>query len=206
MDALRSLIENMTSTLRAIYETEAVNPSFEDVFKAFELTPLNKVKVVIIGQDPYPNPKDAMGLAFSVPKDRPIPASLRNIYKVLKRDLNIDAPHGDLSGWAKEGILLLNKALTVRAHQPLSHQSVWDPFFKAVITHLNALEPCVFVLMGNEAKKIKPVIDKSHIMIESVHPSPLSAHRGFFDSALFLKILEALKKQNKTAVDFSRFD
>jgi len=206
MDALRSLIENMTSTLSAIYETEAVNPSFEDVFKAFELTPLNKVKVVIIGQDPYPNPKDAMGLAFSVPKDRPIPASLRNIYKVLKRDLNIDAPHGDLSGWAKEGILLLNKALTVKTGMPISHQSFWQPFFDGVIKELNTLEKCVFVLMGNEAKKVKPKIKSSHIIIETVHPSPLSAYRGFNESKLFKKIFLALDTLELSPVDFSRFD
>ena len=200
------LIKTYQKKLETLYQKEAVNPPFKDVFKAFELTPLNTVKVVIIGQDPYPNPLDVMGLAFSVPKSRPIPASLKNIYSVLKKDLNFDVPHGDLTGWAKEGVLLLNKALTVKTGMPMSHQSFWQPFFDEVIKELNTLEKCVFVLMGNEAKKVKPMIKSSHIIIETVHPSPLSAYRGFNESKLFKKILLALDTLELSPVDFSRFD
>jgi uracil-DNA glycosylase len=196
----------MTKTLKDIYQKEAVNPPFKDVFKAFELTPFERVKVVLIGQDPYPNPFDAMGLAFSVPKERPLPASLKNIFKVLKKDLDISPPHGDLSGWAKEGVLLLNKALTVKAHQPLSHVDLWDDFFKEVIDHLNQKEKLVFVLMGNEAQKIKSWIHPRHKIIMTVHPSPLSAYRGFFDSQLFIKINQALKELALSPVDFECFD
>ena len=196
----------MINKLKAIYQDEAVNPPFNDVFKAFELTPFENVKVVFIGQDPYPNPSDAMGLAFSVPKHRPIPASLKNIYTVLKDDLKISPPHGDLSGWAKEGVLLLNKALTVKAHEPLSHQTLWHGFFEEVIKHLNQKEKLVVVLMGKEAQKIKPLIKKEHIIIETVHPSPLSAYHGFFESKLFFKIEESLKKLGLSSIDFNRFD
>lgn len=195
----------MIKKLQDIYQKEAVNPPFKDVFKAFELTPFETVKVVLIGQDPYPNPFDAMGLAFSVPKERPLPASLKNIFKVLKIDLNISPPHGELSGWANEGVLLLNKALTVKAHQPLSHVDLWDDFFKEVIDHLNHKEKLVFVLMGSQAQKMKSWIHPKHKIIMTVHPSPLSAYRGFFDSQLFLKINQALKEIALSPVDFHRF-
>ncbi len=199
--------EELLKALKAMEDEEFINPSLSDVFKAFELTPYESLKVVLIGQDPYPKKEDAMGLAFSVPKSRPIPGSLRNIFKVLKDDLNIQAPHGDLSGWAKEGVLLLNKALTVKTGKPLSHQVFWVDFFESVIRQISLKKtPLVFVLMGQEAAKIKPLIADHHVVINTVHPSPLSAHRGFLTSALFKKIQDALVNVGQPPIDFSRFD
>lgn len=181
-------------------------PAEKDVFKAFELTPKPALKVVWIGQDPYPNEKDATGLAFSVPKDASVPASLVNIFACLKEDLGIQAPHGNLEAWARQGLLLVNRSLTVRPKQPGSHEEYWVSFMPRLIQELNQGRPLVFVLMGKAAQSLKFLIDRKHLIIQTVHPSPLSAWRGFRESKLFLNIRSAQQKLGHPLIDFSQFD
>lgn len=177
-----------------------VFPKKQNLYKALELTPLDKVKVVILGQDPYHEQNQAMGLAFSVPKGIKIPPSLRNMFKELENDLNITPPsHGDLTNWAKQGVLLLNTVLTVEEHKPLSHHKIgWQKLTDRLIEEVCQLnQPIVFILLGNEAKSKKHMIHKSnHLIIEAAHPSPLSASRGFFGSKIFSKTNEFLLKNN----------
>lgn len=183
-----------------------VFPKKDNFFKALELTPLDKVKVVILGQDPYHEPNQAMGLAFSVPRGEKIPPSLRNIYKELESDLNIPAPtHGDLTKWAEQGVLLLNTVLTVEEHKALSHHKIgWQIFTDRLIYEVCRLnQPIVFILLGNEAKTKKEMIkNPNHLIIESVHPSPLSANRGFFGSKIFSKTNNYLIKNNLNPIDW----
>ena len=159
------------------------------IFNAFEHTPFENVKVVLLGQDPYHGDGQAHGLSFSVPQGVPFPPSLRNIFKELKSDLNIDPPFsGDLSSWAKQGVLLLNASLTVEKAQAGSHAKCgWQIFTDAVIKKISdAKENVVFILWGNFAKQKVSLIDSSkHCIIISAHPSPLSAHNGFFGSKPF---------------------
>lgn len=183
-----------------------VFPKKDNFFKALELTPLDKVKVVILGQDPYHEPNQAMGLAFSVPRGEKIPPSLKNIYKELESDLNIPAPtHGDLTKWAEQGVLLLNTVLTVEEHKALSHHKIgWQIFTDRLIYEVCQLnQPIVFILLGNEAKTKKEMIkNPNHLIIESVHPSPLSANRGFFGSKIFSKTNNYLIKNNHNPIDW----
>lgn len=184
-----------------------VFPKTSDVFKALHLTPYSEVKVVILGQDPYHNDSQAMGLSFSVPEDVALPPSLQNIYKELKTDLGIDAPkNGDLTSWAMQGVLLLNAVLTVRAHQAASHQGQgWELFTDAVLKAVNDKEDhVVFVLWGGFARKKRALINTSkHTIIESAHPSPLSAHNGFFGSKPFSKTNIALEAHGQKPIDWS---
>ena len=173
-----------------------VFPAAENVFKALELTPFDNVKVVILGQDPYHGPHQAHGLSFSVQPGVKIPPSLRNIYKELADDLGI-APvsHGYLVPWAQQGVLLLNTVLTVREGQAYSHHGHgWEQLTDTIIEKLNQREePVIFVLWGKPAQKKAALLDTSkHIIITAPHPSPLSAHRGFFGSKPFSKINQAL--------------
>ncbi len=175
-------------------------------FKALELTPLEAVKIVILGQDPYHQKHQAMGLAFSVSKDVPIPPSLRNIYKELHNDIDFPIPnHGDLTKWAKEGVLLLNTTLTVEDSKPSSHKvlgwsAVTDTIIKAVSTYQNHV---VFMLWGAHARSKKPLIDHSkHLILEAPHPSPLSAYRGFFGCKHFSKANTYLKIHERGPVNF----
>lgn len=178
------------------YETTVIYPKYDDIFKAFKLTPLENVKVVIIGQDPYQTPGYACGLAFSVNPNVKTPKSLQNIYKELHNDTGLPIPNsGDLTNWAKNGILLLNRILTVESYNSLSHQYVgWEEFTDEAI---KLIEKCdrkiVYILLGNEAKSIKPLITNPlHLIIEAPHPSPLSAYRGFFGSKIFSRTCEYL--------------
>lgn len=168
-----------------------IYPPKNQWFRAFELTPVDQVKVVILGQDPYHQPAQAHGLSFSVRSDVKIPPSLRNIFKELVNDLNIDMPaQGSLEPWAKEGVLLLNAVLTVEDSQANAHQGIgWETFTDRVISEINDACPrCVFILWGAAAQQKGKKIDRQrHLVIESVHPSPLSAHRGFFGSKPFSK-------------------
>lgn len=169
---------------------KSILPDNHDIFKALELTPWTDVRVVILGQDPYPTKGDAMGLAFSVSPDRPIPASLRNIYKELQTDLNITRRNGDLSGWAKQGVLLLNSSLTVQEGMPNSHRGKgWEALTRQIVDAINTYkEHVVFILWGKDAQKTGAKIDpQRHCVIKSVHPSPLSASYGFFGSSPFSK-------------------
>lgn len=184
-----------------------VFPKTDDVFKALHLTPYKEVKVVILGQDPYHNDGQAMGLSFSVPDGTQLPPSLVNIYKELQDDLGIDTPKsGDLTKWAERGVLLLNAVLTVRAHQAASHQGKgWEDFTDAVLKAVNDKEEhVVFILWGGFARKKKVLIDATkHTVIESAHPSPLSAYAGFFGSKPFSKANSALEAHGQTPIDWS---
>jgi uracil-DNA glycosylase len=183
-----------------------VFPAEADVFSAFHLTPYEKVSVFILGQDPYHDDGQAHGLCFSVRPGMTVPPSLVNIFKELKADLGCPIPDsGYLTHWAEQGVLLLNAVMTVRAHQANSHKDRgWEIFTDAVIKAVNAKpDPVVFVLWGANARKKISLIDQSrHHVIESPHPSPLSAHRGFFGSRPFSRINTALRAAGKTEIDW----
>jgi len=188
------------------YKNYVIYPKADDIFNAFHFTPLSKVKVVIIGQDPYHNENQANGLCFSVKPHVDIPPSLMNIFKELKDDLGCYIPNnGCLEKWAKQGVLLLNTVLTVRAHRPLSHQGKgWENFTDAVIKAVNDLDrPVVFILWGKPAQSKKKMLTNSkHLILEAPHPSPLSASRGFFGSRPFSKTNEFLIKNNMEPIDW----
>lgn len=181
------------------YENEEIFPPKDEMFHAFEATPYDKVKVVILGQDPYHDNEQAHGLSFSVNKGIKTPPSLANIYKELESDLGIQGPaHGYLENWAKEGVLLLNTVLTVRAHQANSHKKKgWEEFTDEMIKRVNEKkEPVVFILWGAPAQKKRKMIDESkHLVITSSHPSPLSSYRGFYGSKPFSQCNQFLKEQ-----------
>lgn len=187
---------------------QEVYPPKERVFEAFKLTPLDQVKVVILGQDPYHNLGQAHGLSFSVPKGVPLPPSLRNIFKELKNDIpHFENPsHGDLTSWAKQGVLLLNATLTVRAHQAGSHQKKgWEEFTDAIIRYISEeCEHVVFLLWGGYAQKKSSLIDENkHLILFSAHPSPLSAYRGFFGCRHFSRTNHYLSLHHKTPINWS---
>lgn len=183
-----------------------VYPTHENVFAALHLTTYADTRVVILGQDPYHGPNQAHGLCFSVQRNAAIPPSLANIYKELGADLNVPAPkHGNLEHWARQGVLLLNTTLTVRAGEAGSHQGHgWETFTDEVIRTVNAKShSVVFVLWGAFARKKKALIDTTkHHIVESAHPSPLSAHNGFFGSRPFTKINTALVNSGLTPINW----
>lgn len=187
-------------------KTKTIFPKEEDVFKAFELTPFENVKCVIVGQDPYYNINQANGLAFSVNKGVKLPPSLVNIYKEAHDDVCINIPtHGDLSNWAKEGVFLLNTILTVEEGKPLSHKNKgWEKLTLKVLKKLDEdNSPKVFILWGKEAIGLKKILtNKKHLILESVHPSPLSSYRGFFGSKPFSKTNEFLIANNRKPINF----
>lgn len=173
------------------YKTRTIFPGMYDIFNALHYTPLSKVKVLLLGQDPYHNVNQAHGLSFSVLPGQQIPPSLQNIYKELKEDLGIEPPHhGYLKKWADEGVLLLNTVLTVRAHEANSHKGMgWETFTDAVIEAINVQDrPIVIFLWGRPAQnKQKMLNNPKHLVLKAPHPSPLSAYRGFFGSKPFSK-------------------
>jgi uracil-DNA glycosylase len=176
---------------------QVVFPPEAQLFSAFWATRLPSVRVVILGQDPYHDLGQAHGLAFSVPEGQKLPPSLRNIYKELAADLGVPEPRsGNLGAWAAQGVLLLNTVLTVRAHSPASHSKHgWEAFTDQVLSVLShAKQPLVFVLWGAHAQRKRDLIQAHHVLIESPHPSPLSAHRGFFGSRPFTAINGALQR------------
>lgn len=191
------------------YAKYTVYPPREAIFKAFQLTPLEQVKVVIIGQDPYHEPNQAMGLAFSVPKGIKLPPSLINIYKEISNDLGVkmDYSSGDLTYLAKQGVLLLNATLSVRAHEANSHKSFgYQEFFKNVLEYLSLTsQPMVFLLWGRFARNLKKYIhNPQHLILESNHPSPLSANiGGFFHQHHFSKTNDYLKKHNLIPINWT---
>lgn len=188
------------------YATHMIFPPSNEVFSAFELTPLADVKVVILGQDPYHNVGQAHGLCFSVKPDVEIPPSLVNIYKELHDDLGCYIPNnGYLVKWAKQGVLMLNTVLTVRAHQANSHRGIgWEEFTNAAIRVLNEQDrPIVFILWGSPAQRKKEMLNNpKHLILEAPHPSPLSAYRGFFGSKPFSQTNTFLEKNGLTAIDW----
>ncbi len=189
------------------YDTKTVYPLKENIFNALKLTPYDKVKVVIMGQDPYHGEGEAHGLSFSVQDPTPLPPSLKNIYKELYDDLGIKpCTSGDLTKWAKEGVLLLNSTLTVVKDTPNSHKDIgWQLFTDYIIKVLNEKEePVVFILWGNFAKSKKAYItNPKHLVIESAHPSPFSARYGFFGSKPFSRTNEFLKKNGIKEIDWN---
>jgi uracil-DNA glycosylase len=199
-------LARLESFLEGERANHAIFPPEEDVFRALRSTPYEQVKVLIVGQDPYHDDGQAHGLAFSVRPGVRAPPSLVNIYKELQSDLGIaPARHGHLQAWADQGVLLLNTSLTVRAHAAASHKGRgWEELTDAVIRAVNALpRRVVFVLWGGHAQKKRPLIDgPQHVVIESAHPSPLSARNGFFGSQPFSAINRALEEAGVAPVDW----
>lgn len=198
--------KNLEKFLKAEYSQSAVYPAAENIFAALNFVPFEKVKVVIIGQDPYHQFRQANGLCFSVPDEVEVPPSLVNIYKEIQSDLGYDIPKtGNLYAWAKQGVLLLNSVLTVRANQPNSHKARgWEQLTAAIIKHLNnGKKPVVFLLWGRNAKEIGKDIDTSrHLVLTAPHPSPLSAYSGFFGCKHFSKANEFLLKTGQEPINW----
>jgi uracil-DNA glycosylase len=189
------------------YSTRVVYPPADDIFNALHLTPLHEVKVLILGQDPYHNEHQAHGLSFSVlPDQRDIPPSLQNIYKELQDDLGCYIPNnGYLEKWARQGVLLLNTVLTVRAHQANSHQGKgWEQFTDAIIRAVNAQDrPIVYMLWGRPAQMKASMLDNpKHLILKAPHPSPLSAYRGFFGCRHFSQANEFLQAHGEAPIDW----
>ncbi len=197
---------NLTNFIRNEYQTKQIFPPAKLIFNAFEHTPFDKVKVVILGQDPYHNDGQAHGLSFSVNDGIQFPPSLINIFKEINSDLGIPIPKsGNLTRWADQGVLLLNATLTVQAHQAGSHQNKgWENFTDAAIKKLaDERENIVFLLWGSYAQKKAAFIDSNkHLILKSVHPSPLSAHRGFFGNKQFSQINDYLISKGLTPIQW----
>lgn len=198
--------DQLVDFVRKERESHVVFPSRTNVFTAFKVTPFDDVRVVILGQDPYHNAGQAHGLSFSVLPEMTPPPSLKNIYKELEEDVGVTLPkHGHLLSWAEQGVFLLNSVLTVRAHSPGSHRGKgWETFTDAVISLLSAREkPTVFILWGSYARSKAGLIQGHHTVIESAHPSPMSAHNGFFGSRPFSKANKALEAAGRGSIDWS---
>lgn len=197
---------SLRSFLKKEYSEQIIYPKMHNIYNALKYTDYNDVKVVIIGQDPYHGPNQAHGLCFSVQDNVPLPASLKNIFKELSSDVNIPYPRtGNLTKWAKQGVLLLNTVLTVREHLPNSHKNKgWEIFTSRVIELLNnRSEPIIFVLWGNDAKQKRTLItNPNHYVLTAAHPSPLSAYNGFFGCRHFSKINEILIQNKKQPIDW----
>lgn len=199
---------NLENFINKEYIEKTIYPPKEKIYEAFKYKDINEIKVIIIGQDPYFNEGQAHGLCFSVMHGVEEPKSLVNIYKELYYDLEINPPmDGNLEGWAEQGVFLLNTILTVEKGKPLSHKNKgWEIFTKRVIEELNNdNNPKVFVLWGNEARKLKTLVtNDNHLVIESSHPSPLSAYNGFFGSKPFSKINSFLESKGLEPIDWSK--
>lgn len=193
-------------TIREEYGTRQIFPPADEIFTAFEMTPLSDVKVVILGQDPYHGDGQAHGLCFSVKPDVETPPSLVNMYKELNSDLGCYIPNnGYLTKWAKQGVLMLNTVLTVRAHQANSHRGIgWEEFTDAAIRILNEQDrPIVYLLWGKPAQMKKSMLNNpKHLILEAPHPSPLSAYRGFFGCQHFSKTNQFLKENGLEPIDW----
>lgn len=203
---IKDYYKQLRQFLISEYKTRPIYPNMHDIFNAFHFTSYSDTKVCILGQDPYHGPGQAHGLSFSVKPDVAIPPSLRNIYQELQDDLGCPIPnHGYLKHWTDEGILLLNAVLTVRAGQAASHRGQgWEQFTDHIIEQLNQREdPVVFILWGAFAQsKIPMITGKQHCIIRSPHPSPLSAHRGFFGNRPFSQTNDFLTRIGKEPIDW----
>ncbi len=199
--------KSLREFLKTEYFTRTVYPPMNDIFNGMKLTSFDSVKVVLLGQDPYHNQGQAMGLSFSVPDGTDIPPSLMNIYKELRSETGMQIPKsGNLIGWAKQGVLLLNTVLTVREHSANSHKGKgWEQFTDGIIKKISdKKQGVVFLLWGGNARSKKNLIDgKKHLILETVHPSPLSAYNGFFGCGHFNKTNEYLIGQGKTPINWS---
>ena len=200
-------MDNLRAFLKEAYQSDdSIYPPAPLMFNALNLTPLSQVKVVILGQDPYHGPGQAMGLSFSVPKAMPKPPSLNNVLKEMASDIGIaPSKHGDLTYWAQQGVLLLNSSLTVREGEPNSHQNKgWEQFTDAVIQAVNAQDrPIVYLLWGRPAQsKIPMLTNPKHLILTAPHPSPLSAYRGFFGCRHFSKANAFLEEHGIAPIDW----
>jgi uracil-DNA glycosylase len=200
----KTYFKQLVTFIRDEYNNHIVYPPGKMLFNAFSYCPFNEIKVVILGQDPYHGQGQAHGLSFSVQDNVTPPPSLENIYKELVSDIGVDQPtSGNLTHWAKQGVLLLNTVLSVREKEPQSHQNKgWEFFTDAVIRAISAKEePVVFILWGSPAQKKEAIIDTGkHLILKTVHPSPLSAYRGFFGSKPFSQTNAFLEKNGKTPI------
>ncbi len=198
--------QSLSEFVKQEYKSGICYPTASDIFKAFDSCPVEDVKVVILGQDPYINPGQAHGLCFSVPEGQAFPPSLRNVFQEIKNDLGKDVPlHGNLSRWAKQGVLLLNATLTVRAGASASHQGKgWETFTDQAIKALSEKRNgIVFMLWGAYARKKATLINsENHLVLQAPHPSPLSAHRGFFGCNHFSKANEWLNNNGSETVEW----
>lgn len=206
-ESSKEYYQNLQINIVAESEHSIIYPSHRDMFTAFKLTPLDQVKVVILGQDPYHGVGQAHGLSFSVGLDCDVPPSLRNIYKEINSDLGVSHkfPHGNLTSWAQQGVLLLNTVLTVRANVANSHRNMgWETFTDKVIQTVNEQDrPLVYMLWGSAAKSKRGLVTNSkHLTLESAHPSPLSAYNGFFGCKHFSKANEYLTINNIDPIDW----
>ena len=204
-ESKKDYFKSLMDYVKKEYMVSKCHPDFDDIFNAYKLTPINEIKVVILGQDPYHGTGEANGLAFAVNKGVKLPPSLKNIYKELYDDLGITKTTGDLTSWANQGVLLLNSVLTVLKDTPTSHSKIgWQEYTDAIIRKLNEREKTiVFILWGNYARSKKNLItNKRHYIIESPHPSPFSANSGFFGSRPFSKTNEFLKKNNIKEIEW----
>lgn len=203
---LKPYYTKLRGFLKEEYSVHTVYPNMEDIFNALHFTPFHEVKVVMLGQDPYHGPDQAHGLSFSVKPDVTVPPSLRNIFKEMKDDIGSPMPDdGYLAGWAEQGVLLLNTVLTVRKGQAHSHQGMgWEQFTDHIIDVLNEKDrPVIYVLWGRAAQDKQALIDMNkHYVIKAPHPSPLSAHRGFFGSKPFSKINQLLRQIRQESIDW----
>lgn len=205
-ESQKEYFKELMAFVKKEYACYKCHPDFDDIFNAYRLTPLDKVKVVILGQDPYHNDNEAHGLSFSV-KNAKNPPSLKNIYKEIASDLGCEVEEsGDLTYLAKQGVFLLNTTLTVRHNEPLSHYGHgWETFTDNTIKLLNSInKPIVFILWGNNARKKAKMLDNpNHLIIESAHPSPLGAYHGFFGSKPFSKANDFLIKNNLSPIKWA---
>lgn len=199
---------NLREFLKTEYSSKTIYPSMYDIFNSMKRTAFKDIKVVLLGQDPYHNEGQAMGLSFSVPDGIEKPPSLVNMFKELEKETGLPVPKsGDLTGWAKQGVLLLNTVLTVRAHQANSHKGKgWENFTDSIIKKISdKKEHVVFLLWGGNARSKKPLIDgKKHLILECAHPSPLSAYNGFFGCGHYVKTNEYLKSFGIDPIDWSK--
>ena len=202
----KEYFKNLSEFVDQQYQTNTVYPPKDKIFAAFRNCPFDKVKVVILGQDPYHEPNQANGLSFSVEDGVKFPPSLRNIFKEIENDLSLKSPlSGDLTKWAQQGVLLINATLTVEAHKAGSHQNKgWEEFTNAVIEQIDEnCEKIVFILWGAYAQKKGSFIDKSkHLVLTSAHPSPLSAYRGFWNNNHFSRCNQYLQDNGMSVIDW----
>lgn len=202
----KEYFKKLTKIIQDEYAKKTIFPPMEELYSAFENTDYSKVKVVLLGQDPYHQKNQAHGMCFSVQKGEKIPPSLLNIYKELQNDYGYPmASHGYLMSWAKQGVFLLNTILTVEESKPLSHKGIgWEIFTDNVIKKLNdRVQPVVFLLWGKNAQAKKELITKAHhLILEAPHPSPLSAHRGFFGSKPFSKTNQFLRSHQQEEINW----
>lgn len=198
--------EQLNNALEAEYSAGyEIYPPQDMIFRAFSLTPFEKVRALWLGQDPYHEPEQAMGVAFAVPDHVKVPPSLRNIFKEYESDLGKPAPSTTtLNDWAEQGVLLLNTALTVRAHSAGSHRKIgWYDFTKAVIKAVSSRSrPCVFILLGADAARFEEAISGDHPVFKAAHPSPLSAYRGFFGCRLFSEVNRMLVEKGESPLNW----